>query len=125
MECSSCSWYIFETHTQRLAEQAIRLHCIIYAQDSPPPQNPRNSSNTPTHPLSSPTQEMMTTAFELYRMRGKYCDAVRVALRMDDSDLLAQLLAECEDKGMTQQMRYVCTSYGMHNNRSGRLEERG
>ena len=47
----------------------------------------------------------MTTAFELYRMRGKYCDAVRVALRMDDGDLLAQLLAECDDKGMTQQMR--------------------
>ncbi|CAM9429485.1 unnamed protein product [Ectocarpus sp. 12 AP-2014] len=51
--------------------------------------------------------EMMTTAFELYRMRGKYCDAVRVALRMDDSDLLAQLLAECEDKGMTQQMSFI------------------
>eukprot|EP00903_Cladosiphon_okamuranus_P015551 g14356.t1 len=51
--------------------------------------------------------EMMTTAFELYRMRGKYCDAVRVALRMDDSDLLAQLLADCEDKGMTQQMSYI------------------
>ncbi|CAM9958946.1 unnamed protein product, partial [Ectocarpus fasciculatus] len=50
---------------------------------------------------------MMTTAFELYRMRGKYCDAVRVALRMDDSDLLAQLLAECEDKGMTQQMSFI------------------
>lgn len=53
---------------------------------------------------------MMTTAFELYRMRGKYCDAVRVALRMDDADLLAQLLAECEDKGMTQQMRLVPVS---------------
>ncbi|CAM9663790.1 unnamed protein product, partial [Ectocarpus sp. 6 AP-2014] len=51
--------------------------------------------------------EMMTTAFELYRMRGKYCDAVRVALRMDDSDLLVQLLAECEDKGMTQQMSFI------------------
>ncbi|CAM9644994.1 unnamed protein product [Scytosiphon promiscuus] len=51
--------------------------------------------------------EMMSTAFELYRMRGKYCDAVRVALRMDDSDLLAQLLAECEDKGMTQQMSFI------------------
>lgn len=55
---------------------------------------------------------MMTTAFELYRMRGKYCDAVRVALRMDDSDLLAQLLAECDDKGMTQQMRSGGSRFG-------------
>lgn len=50
-------------------------------------------------------QEMMSTAFELYRIQGKYCDAVRVALRMDDPDLLAQLLAECEDKHTRQQMR--------------------
>lgn len=47
----------------------------------------------------------MSTAFELYRIQGKYCDAVRVALRMDDPDLLAQLLAECEDKHTRQQMR--------------------
>lgn len=47
----------------------------------------------------------MTTAFELYRKQGKYCDAVRVGLKLDDGDLLAQLLAECEDKGMRQQMR--------------------
>ncbi|CAN0219074.1 unnamed protein product [Laminaria digitata] len=52
-------------------------------------------------------QEMMSTAFELYRMQGKYCDAVRVALRMDDPDLLAQLLAECDDNGMRQQMSYI------------------
>lgn len=51
------------------------------------------------------SQEMMSTAFELYRMQGKYCDAVRIALRMDDPDRLAQLLAECEDTGIRQQMR--------------------
>lgn len=51
--------------------------------------------------------EMMTTAFELYRKQGKYCDAVRVALRMDEPDRLAQLLAECEDKATRQQMSYV------------------
>lgn len=47
----------------------------------------------------------MSTAFELYRMQGKYCDAVRIALRMDDPDRLAQLLAECEDTNVRQQMR--------------------
>lgn len=47
---------------------------------------------------------MMSTAYELYLARGKYCDAVRVALRMDDQDRLAQLLTECQDKATRQQM---------------------
>ena len=38
-------------------------------------------------------------------MQGKYCDAVRVALRMDNPDLLAQLLKECEEPRVRQQMR--------------------
>lgn len=46
----------------------------------------------------------MATAYELYRKQAKYCDAMRVALRMDDPDHQAQLLNDCEDEATRQQM---------------------
>jgi 26S proteasome regulatory subunit N1 len=43
---------------------------------------------------------MLETAYEIYKNQQQYYDAVRVALRMDRTDLIPELLKECEKSVM-------------------------
>lgn len=48
--------------------------------------------------------EMLETAYELFRNQGQQFDALRVALRMNNTDSIKELLAECQDPLMRKQM---------------------
>jgi len=48
--------------------------------------------------------EMLETAYELFRKQGQQFDALRVALRMNNTDTIKELLAECQDPLMRKQM---------------------
>lgn len=48
--------------------------------------------------------EMLETAFELFRKQGQQFDALRVALRMNNTEIVKDLLAECQDPLMRKQM---------------------
>lgn len=48
--------------------------------------------------------EMLETAYEIYRKQGQQYDALRVALRMNNTDSIKDLLAECQDPLMRKQM---------------------
>eukprot|EP00611_Tribonema_gayanum_P029823 TRINITY_DN8105_c0_g1_i1.p1 TRINITY_DN8105_c0_g1~~TRINITY_DN8105_c0_g1_i1.p1 ORF type:complete len:485 (+),score=197.98 TRINITY_DN8105_c0_g1_i1:248-1702(+) len=47
---------------------------------------------------------MLEVAHRLYRLRGRYVEALRVALRLDRQDEIAELFAECEDGAVRKQM---------------------
>mgnify|MGYP000670754118 CR=1 FL=1 len=49
-------------------------------------------------------QEMLETAYELFRKQGQQFDALRVALRMNNTEPIAKLLSECKDPLMRKQM---------------------
>ncbi|CAM9201393.1 unnamed protein product [Chrysoparadoxa australica] len=51
--------------------------------------------------------EMMAVAFELYRKQSKFCDALRVALRMDDLTRVSGLLEECSDEATRKQIALI------------------
>ncbi|CAM9618503.1 unnamed protein product [Phaeothamnion confervicola] len=52
--------------------------------------------------------EMLKTAFEIYRSKGKFHDAARVALRMGgDAALLTQLFAECPEDSSRHQIAFL------------------
>jgi thiazole synthase ThiGH ThiG subunit len=55
--------------------------------------------------------EMLNSAFALYVAQGKHCQAVRVALRMDDMAKIEQLYTECSDEGVQKQMAYILARY--------------
>jgi len=56
-------------------------------------------------------QEMLETAYEIFKKRGQYYDALRVALRMHRTDTITELLKECSDPLMRKQM---CILLGRH-----------
>jgi len=56
-------------------------------------------------------QEMLETAYEIFRKNGQSYDALRVALRMGKTDTIADLLSECKDSLMRKQM---CILLGRH-----------
>jgi len=60
-------------------------------------------------------QEMLVTAYELYKTRGKGCDALRVALRLDDRERALSLFQDAqfaEDRCMKRQMGYILARHG-------------
>jgi 26S proteasome regulatory subunit N1 len=54
---------------------------------------------------------MLETAYEIYKKQQQYYDALRVALRMDRTELIPELLKECETSVMRKQM---CILLGRH-----------
>jgi hypothetical protein len=48
-----------------------------------------------------------TTAFEIYKAQGVYTDALRVAQKMNDMDLITQCMNECKDSGALKQMAFM------------------
>lgn len=54
---------------------------------------------------------MLETAFEIFRKQEQYFDALRVALRMSNTDAIPELMAECSDPLMKKQM---CLLLGRH-----------
>ncbi len=56
-------------------------------------------------------QEMLETAYEIFRKQEQYFDALRVALRMSNTEAVPSLLQECKDKLMKRQM---CLLLGRH-----------
>lgn len=56
-------------------------------------------------------QEMLETAYEIYKQQSQYYDALRVALRLSRQDAIGELLASCEDPLMRKQM---CLLLGRH-----------
>lgn len=57
------------------------------------------------------TQEMLETAYEIYKKQGQYFDALRVALRMNRTENITDLLKNCPDPLMRKQM---CILLGRH-----------
>uniref|UniRef100_A0A7S2V4A2 26S proteasome non-ATPase regulatory subunit 2 homolog n=1 Tax=Fibrocapsa japonica TaxID=94617 RepID=A0A7S2V4A2_9STRA len=57
-------------------------------------------------------QEMLLTAFELYRTHDKFTDALRVAIKMDDRDKVIALFSECTDVLVKKQMAYILARHG-------------
>mmetsp|Transcript_63715 Transcript_63715/g.74641 ORF Transcript_63715/g.74641 Transcript_63715/m.74641 type:complete len:934 (+) Transcript_63715:124-2925(+) len=56
--------------------------------------------------------EMMETALSLYRKKNEHFDALRVALRMGNDDIISELFEECEDDLIKKQM---CLLLARHN----------
>lgn len=56
-------------------------------------------------------QEMLETAFEIYKKQGQFYDALRVALHTSNIDAIANLFSECDDTLMKKQM---CLLLGRH-----------
>jgi len=48
--------------------------------------------------------EMLETAFEIFRKQNQYFDALRVAIRMNNDEVIPELLSECKDDLMKKQM---------------------
>eukprot|EP00560_Eucampia_antarctica_P009175 CAMPEP_0197828070 /NCGR_PEP_ID=MMETSP1437-20131217/4713_1 /TAXON_ID=49252 ORGANISM="Eucampia antarctica, Strain CCMP1452" /NCGR_SAMPLE_ID=MMETSP1437 /ASSEMBLY_ACC=CAM_ASM_001096 /LENGTH=940 /DNA_ID=CAMNT_0043429157 /DNA_START=177 /DNA_END=2999 /DNA_ORIENTATION=- len=55
--------------------------------------------------------EMLNTAMQLFRKQKQSVDALRVALRMGNEDIISDLFSECDDKLMKKQM---CLLLGRH-----------
>lgn len=55
--------------------------------------------------------EMLETAYELFKKQGQYFDALRVALRMNRTENITDLLKSCDDALMRRQM---CILLGRH-----------
>jgi len=55
--------------------------------------------------------DMLETALEIFRKQNQHYDALRVALRMNQTDLISVLLKECSDPLMRKQM---CLLLGRH-----------
>lgn len=56
------------------------------------------------------TEEMIqsyTTAFKIYKGQKQYPDALRVAQKMNDNDLISELMDECKDPIILKQMAYM------------------
>ena len=53
---------------------------------------------------------MLAVSFDLYKRDGKWTDALRVALRIDDKERVAALFAECTDADARKQMAFVIGS---------------
>ena len=56
------------------------------------------------------TEEMMlilNTAYEIYKSFKRYTDALRVAQKMNDMELINQVMAECEDRTVKAQMAFM------------------
>lgn len=49
-------------------------------------------------------QEVLETAYELFRKQHQYHDALRIALRMGNEEAIPELFSQCTDKLMTKQM---------------------
>ena len=54
----------------------------------------------------------METALSLYRKKNEHFDALRVALRMGNEDIISELFEECEDDLIKKQM---CLLLARHN----------
>ena len=59
---------------------------------------------------------MLETAYEIYRKQGQQYDALRVALRMSNTDSITELLAECKDPLMRKQMAILLGRHPGHSN---------
>ena len=56
------------------------------------------------------TEEMVqsyTTAYEIYIQQGVFSDALRVAQKLNDMDLITRCMTECKDKGELKQMAFM------------------
>ena len=60
---------------------------------------------------ASLTQEMLETAYEIFKKQGQYFDALRVALRMNRTENITDLLKSCSDPLVRKQM---CVLLGRH-----------
>ena len=52
-------------------------------------------------------EEMLVTAYELYRKQGSYSDALRVAVRLNDAERMAALVGEAEDPVVRKQLAFM------------------
>jgi len=58
-------------------------------------------------------QEMLVCAFELYKKQRKYCDALRLAVKLDDREKAMALLQEADiDTTTKKQMAYILARHG-------------
>jgi 26S proteasome regulatory subunit N1 len=52
-------------------------------------------------------EEMLVTAYELYRKQGSYSDALRVAVRLNDTEKMAALVGEVQDPVVRKQLAFM------------------
>ena len=50
---------------------------------------------------------LMRTALEIYRKHEKYCDAMRIALQLNDDDIIVDIFIKCPDLTMKKQLCYI------------------
>jgi 26S proteasome regulatory subunit N1 len=56
------------------------------------------------------TEEMIqsyTTAYEIYKAQKQYPDALRVAQKMNNMDLITEIMTTCEDPLIKKQMAFM------------------
>lgn len=52
-------------------------------------------------------EEMLVTAYELYKKQGSFADALRVAIKLNNLDRIAQLFNEVEDDILKKQLAFI------------------
>lgn len=52
-------------------------------------------------------KQLLDVALGLYKAHGKLCDALRVALRINNNEVVSELLEGCTDEAVKKQMAYI------------------
>lgn len=61
-------------------------------------------------PYSADTEEMTnsyTTVFNIYKSQGQFCDALRVAQKMNNNDLIQEIMEACKNETTKKQMAFM------------------
>jgi 26S proteasome regulatory subunit N1 len=56
------------------------------------------------------TEEMSQsykTAYDIYKTQRQYCDALRVAQKMNNNELISEIMGACNDKVTLKQMAFM------------------
>lgn len=80
--------------------------CVTFLEDPA-----LNEANQQAHIVNLYSQEMLETAHEIFKKQGQYFDALRISLRMNRTENIADLLSSCQDPLMRKQM---CILLGRH-----------
>ena len=52
-------------------------------------------------------QQSYTTAYNIYKSQRQYCDALRVAQKMNNMDLISEIMEACKDPITKKQMAFM------------------
>jgi hypothetical protein len=47
------------------------------------------------------------TAYDIYKTQRQYCDALRVAQKMNNNELISEIMGACNDKVTLKQMAFM------------------